>query len=57
MIRKGSLRRSCRVHLRSLKQLGNAVAIVFHRLTGRKESPGKIATLRPLHCVLATAPL
>lgn len=57
MIRKGSLRRSCRIHLRSLKQLGNAVAIVFHRLTGRKESPGKNSDPKTLDCILATAPL
>lgn len=53
-IRKGSLRRSCRVHLRSLKQLGNAVAIVFHRLTGRKritwENSHPKTLALPCHC-------
>ena len=55
-MRKGCLSRGCCIHLCSLKQLGNAVAIVFHRLADRKESPGKNSDPKTLALHLGCCP-
>lgn len=56
MIRKGCLRRGCHIHLCPLKQLGNAVATVFRRLTDRKEPPGKNSDPKALALPLGRCP-
>ena len=56
MMRKGCLSRGCCIHLCSLKQLGNAVAIVFRRLADRKESPGKNSDPKTLALHLGCCP-